>query len=106
MDGAELPAQRGREVLEVVAVQGAEAEIVIFAEVAPLREPRDSIFFTSSMEGSSATSPKIVCLLVSHGVSVTVRKNWDPLVPGPAFAIASRYGRSNCSSGWNSSLNW
>jgi hypothetical protein len=33
-------------------------------------------------------------------------KNWDPLVPGPAFAIASRYGRSNDRSGWISSPNW
>jgi hypothetical protein len=55
---------------------------------------------------SSATSPKIVCLRLRCGVAPTVMKNCEPFVPGPAFAIASRYGRLNASSGWNSSPNW
>ena len=33
---------------------------------------------------------KIVCFVFSHGVAPTVMKNWEPLVPGPALAIASR----------------
>jgi hypothetical protein len=31
-----------------------------------------------------------VCLKFSHVQGPTVMKNCDPLVPGPAFAIASR----------------
>ena len=53
----------------------------------------------------SMTSPKIVCLPFSHGVAATVMKNCEPLVPGPALAIASRYGLSNRRSGWISSAN-
>ena len=45
---------------------------------------------TTARLSASATSPKMVCLFVSHGVADTVMKNCDPLVPGPAFAIASR----------------
>src|SRR5699024_2562496 len=56
---------------------------------------------------SSATSPKMVCLPLSHGVSAVVMKNCEPLVPRPiclpALAMASRYLRSNWSSGWISS---
>jgi len=51
------------------------------------------------------TSPKIVCLPLSQGVGATVMKNCEPLVPGPAFAMASRYGRLKARSGWNSSAN-
>ena len=46
----------------------------------------------------------VFSFIVSQGVGTTVMKNCDPLVPGPAFAIASRYGRSKSSSEWNSSL--
>jgi len=70
---------------------------------------------TTARLSSSATRPKIVCLPVSHGVATVVMKNCEPLVPStspviglrrlPAFAIARRYGWSNCSSGWISSLN-
>ncbi len=43
---------------------------------------------TTSMP--SLTSPNTVCLPSSHGASFTVTmKNCDPLVLGPAFAIAS-----------------
>ena len=45
---------------------------------------------TTSREAWSATSPKIVCLKFSQVVGATVMKYWEPLVPGPAFAIASR----------------
>ena len=49
-----------------------------------------AIASTTSRDAWSATSPKIVCLKFSHGVAPTVMKNCEPLVPGPAFAIASR----------------
>src|SRR5690606_5708252 len=39
---------------------------------------------------ASVTSPKMVCLRVSHAVGATVMKNCEPLVPGPALAMASR----------------
>ena len=49
---------------------------------------------TTSRLGPSATSPKIVCLPLSHGVAPTVMKNCEPLVPLPmrlpALAMASR----------------
>ncbi len=32
---------------------------------------------------------KMECLLSSHGVAATVRKNWLPFVPGPALAMES-----------------
>ena len=51
-----------------------------------------AIASTTSREDWSATSPKMVCLRLSHVVGATVMKNCEPLVPGPAFAIASRYG--------------
>ena len=57
-------------------------------------------------ESASATFPKMVCRLFRCGVGPTVTKNCEPLVPGPALAMASRYGSVNWSSGWNSSLNW
>src|SRR5690606_15280652 len=38
----------------------------------------------------STTSPKIVCRPLSQSVVPTVMKNWDPLLFGPALAIASR----------------
>ncbi len=67
---------------------------------------------TTALDSSSATSPKIVWCPSSHGVGTVVMKNWEPLVPcalpsrprrRPAFAMASRYGRSNVSSGTISS---
>src|SRR5258708_11165142 len=42
----------------------------------------------------SITSPKIVCLPVSHCVGATVIKNWHPFVLGPLLAIASLPGLS------------
>jgi len=32
----------------------------------------------------------MVCFMFSQGVGATVMKNCEPLVPGPALAIASR----------------
>ena len=49
-----------------------------------------AILSTTARDAASATSPKIVCLRLRCGVGPTVMKNCDPLVPGPAFAIASR----------------
>ena len=49
-----------------------------------------AIASTTSREASSATSPKMVCLPVQAGSGPTVMKNCEPLVPGPALAIASR----------------
>src|SRR3954452_4777809 len=47
-----------------------------------------SILSTASIP--SATWPKTVCLPSSHGAaSVVTMKNWEPLVFGPALAIAS-----------------
>ena len=48
------------------------------------------IFSTTSIP--STTSPKMLCLLSSHGVAASVMKNWLPLVFGPALAIESRPG--------------
>ena len=45
----------------------------------------------------------MLCLKFSQVVGATVMKNCEPFVLGPALAIASRYGRSKDSSGWNSS---
>jgi len=64
-----------------------------------------SIPSTTSRDAWSATSPKMVCLKVRCGCGPTVMKNCEPLVPGPALAMASRYGLLNASSGWNSSAN-
>ena len=65
--------------------------------VAPDWEPTPSITLTTSMP--STTEPKTTCLPSSQAVSEVHRKNWLPLVPGPAFA---------CMKGRNSqlSLHW
>src|ERR1700722_514150 len=52
-------------------------------------ESRGTFEILSAMSCPSTTSPKIECLLSSHGVAATVRKNWLPFVPGPEFAIES-----------------
>src|ERR1700722_8792557 len=52
-------------------------------------ESRGTFEILSAMSCPSTTSPKIECLLSSHGVAATVRKNWLPFVPGPEFAIDS-----------------
>src|SRR5690606_3515880 len=51
----------------------------------------------------STTSPKIVWWLLSQGVGTSVMKNCEPLVSGPALAMASSPGRSNFRPLWNSS---
>lgn len=53
-----------------------------------------SMLWTTSSPDS--TRPNIVCFLSSQGVVVVVIKNWDPLVPGPAFAILTVYGLMMC----------
>ena len=45
---------------------------------------------SSMTSAPSMTSPKIVCLPLSHGVGATVTKNCEPFVPGPELAMASR----------------
>ncbi len=45
---------------------------------------------TTALLAASTTSPKIVCLRLSQSVGTSVMKNCEPLVPGPALAIASR----------------
>src|SRR5207237_2228479 len=50
------------------------------------------------------TSPKMVCLLLRCGVGTSVMKNCEPLVFGPAFAIARSPGLSNLRPLWNSFL--
>ena len=57
--------------------------------------PRGTFTIFSTTSWPSTTSPKMVCLPVSHGVGATVMKNCEPLVFGPAFAIASLPGLSN-----------
>ena len=51
------------------------------------------ILSTTACDAASFTSPKIVCLFVSHAVGTTVIKNCEPFVHGPELAIANRYGR-------------
>ena len=41
----------------------------------------------STISIPSTTSPKTVCLPFNQGVSLSVTKNWLPLVAGPLFAI-------------------
>ena len=48
-----------------------------------------AIASTTSRDVWSATSPKIVWRFWRCGVGATVTKNCEPLVPGPAFAMAS-----------------
>jgi len=40
------------------------------------------------------TSPKTTCFPSKCGVSTVVTKNWEPFVPGPAFAMDKRKGLS------------
>src|SRR5215472_6405660 len=51
--------------------------------------PRAAVEILSTMSCPSMTSPKIVCFPVSHSVGATVMKNCEPLVFGPALAMAS-----------------
>merc|ERR1711906_70998 len=54
-------------------------------EVAPLSEPTASTALTSSIP--PVTLPKTQCLPSSQSVLTVHRKNWEPLVLGPAFAM-------------------
>src|SRR5215475_8019230 len=61
----------------------------------------------SAMLWPSTTSPKMVCLPVSHVVGATVMKNCEPLVFGPALAMASLPGLSKlCGDPRVSSSHW
>merc|ERR1712127_38410 len=64
-----------------------EAATTIFLLVLPEVVPYDSICLTTSMP--STTPPNTTCLPSSHGHGTVVKKNCDPLVPGPALAIES-----------------
>src|SRR5215469_17053967 len=55
---------------------------------------RATLEILSTTSCPSTTSPKMVCLPVSHDVGATVMKNWQPLVLGPELAIASLPGLS------------
>merc|ERR1719201_845548 len=59
-------------------------------EVRPLPLPTASMALTTSMP--LTTLPKTTCLPSRCGVRDVVRKNWLPLVLGPALAIESRKG--------------
>lgn len=45
------------------------------------------------------TWPNTTCFPSRWGVGTVVMKNWEPLVPGPAFAMLSRPGLSCCIEG-------
>ena len=45
-----------------------------------------SIFFTTSRDAASSTSPNTTCLPSSHGHGTVVMKNWHPFVSLPLFA--------------------
>ena len=55
------------------------------ADVAPDCEPTASTFLTTSMP--STTEPKTVCLPSNQAVSAVHKKNCEPFVFGPAFAM-------------------
>eukprot|EP00409_Alexandrium_fundyense_P003343 CAMPEP_0185903476 /NCGR_PEP_ID=MMETSP0196C-20130402/2726_1 /TAXON_ID=2932 /ORGANISM="Alexandrium fundyense, Strain CCMP1719" /LENGTH=97 /DNA_ID=CAMNT_0028622539 /DNA_START=128 /DNA_END=421 /DNA_ORIENTATION=+ len=54
-------------------------------DVLPDCEPTASILLTTSIP--SVTIPKTTCLPSSQAVLTVQRKNWEPLVLGPAFAM-------------------
>ena len=62
-----------------------QLSITIFFDVLPERDPKDSIFLTTS--NPSTTLPKTTCLPSNQGVSTVQIKNWDPFVFGPALAM-------------------
>merc|ERR1719218_467310 len=61
------------------------AAILTGWEHLPLWLPTASIFLTTSIP--STTWPNTTCLPSSQSVLTVQRKNCEPLVPGPAFAI-------------------
>merc|ERR1712217_348664 len=58
--------------------------------VVPLLVPTDSIFLTTS--SPAATRPNTTCRPSKCGVGATVRKNCDPFVFRPAFAMDNTNG--------------
>ncbi|MPC48547.1 hypothetical protein E2C01_042323 [Portunus trituberculatus] len=68
----------------------SQSEMTTFLDGRPEREPRLSIAFTTSMP--STTLPNTTCFPSSHGQGTVVRKNCEPFVLGPAFAIDKRPG--------------
>lgn len=63
------------------------------------------LFLQLLRNGSCQQMNKEHCQTRQLTVGTTVTKNCEPLVPGPAFAILSVYGRSCLSVAWNSSSN-
>merc|ERR1711879_1086936 len=66
-------------------VSSPQSSITTGLDVFPLCEPTASIFFTISMP--SVTLPNTQCLPSSQAVFTVHRKNWEPFVLGPAFAM-------------------
>merc|ERR1719397_244884 len=63
----------------------SQSATMIFLLVLPDCDPNDSTFLTTSMP--SLTWPKTTCFPSSHWVLAVQRKNWLPLVLGPALAM-------------------
>ena len=62
-----------------------QSAMTTLADVLPLDDPTASIFRTTSYPFT--TCPNTTCLPSRCGVSEVQRKNCDPFVFGPAFAI-------------------
>ena len=63
------------------------SEMTIFDFGLPVSVPRASISLTTLNEVRSRTRPKTTFFPSNQGVSVTVMKNWEPLLSSPALAI-------------------
>merc|ERR1712176_1735883 len=72
------------------ALISPEAVTSTFLDVSPPLLPTPSTARTTSIP--LTTLPNTTCLPSNHAVLATHRKNWLPLVPGPAFAIESTPG--------------
>merc|ERR1711924_58495 len=69
----------------ISASQLTTAATTTFLDVLPLCDPTASIFLTTSMP--SVTDPNTTCFPSSQAVLTVQRKNWEPFVLGPAFAM-------------------
>merc|ERR1712085_142517 len=78
-----LEAKPGRHIL--TAHFCPQSAITTGFEVFPLCEPTASTALTTSMP--PVTDPKTTCLPSNQSVFTVQRKNCEPLVPGPAFAM-------------------
>ncbi len=70
----------------------------------PLLEPTASMAFNTLYP--SCTCPNTTCLLSNHGVATKHKKNCDPLVFGPEFAIDKMPGPTCFLIKFSSSNNW